>query len=139
MEISAINWLAVIAASLVGFAIGFIWYGPLFGKPWMNAVGMTEEDAQKGNMAKIFGFTFVFQFVMAICLAMFFYGDPASADMINASNGAFYGFLTGFGWVAMVIGVNALYEQKSWKYIFINGGFWTVVFTLMGFILGVWK
>jgi hypothetical protein len=63
METVAINWLAVVAASLVGFAIGFIWYGPLFGKPWMASVGMTEEDAQKGNMAKIFGFTFIFQFI----------------------------------------------------------------------------
>ncbi len=139
MEMSAINWLAVVAASLVGFAIGFVWYGPLFGKPWMKSVGMTEEDAQKGNMGKIFGVSFVFQFIMAVCLAMFFYGDPASAEMINGGNGAFYGFLTGFGWVAMAIGVNALYEQKSWSYIFINGGFWIVVFTLMGLILGAWK
>ncbi|MEQ8525828.1 MAG: DUF1761 domain-containing protein [Gracilimonas sp.] len=139
MEMSAINWLAVVAASLVGFAIGFVWYGPLFGKKWMASVGMTEEDAQNGNMGKIFGFTLIFQFIMAFCLAMFFYGDPASAEMINGSNGAFYGFLTGFGWVATAIGVNALYEQKSWTYIFINGSFWIVVFTLMGLILGAWK
>ncbi len=133
MEMAAINWLAVIAASVVGFAIGFVWYGPLFGKSWMASVGMTEEDAQKGNMAKIFGFTFVFQFIMAYWLAMFFGGE------VSAQEGAFYGFLTGFGWVAMAIGVNALYEQKSWKYIFINGGFWSVVFTLMGLIIGGWK
>lgn len=139
MEMSAINWLAVIAATLVGFAIGFVWYGPLFGKKWMALVGMTEEDAQNGNMPKIFGVTFVLQFIMAFCLAMFFYGDPSSADMITAGSGAFYGFLTGFGWVATAIGVNALYEQKPWSYMFINGGFWIVVFTLMGLIIGAWK
>lgn len=141
MEVSAINWLAVVAASLVGFAIGFIWYGPLFGKKWMSLVGMTEEDAQNGNMAKVFGVTFIFQFIMAYCLAMFFYGsgDPEAAEMITAGTGSFYGFLTGFGWVATALGVNALYEQKSWSYIFINGGFWIVVFTLMGLILGAWK
>lgn len=138
MDFSAFNWFAVIAASLVGFVIGFIWYGPLFGKKWMNSVGMTEEDAQNGNMKKIFGVSFIFQFVMAICLAMFFFGDPEGAEMITASSGAFYGFLTGFGWVAMSIGVNALYEQKSWSYILINGGFWVVVYTLMGLILGAW-
>lgn len=141
MEMAAINWLAVIAASLVGFAIGFIWYGPLFGKQWMALVGMTEEDAQNENMAKIFGFTFIFQFIMAFCLAMFFYGsgDTEAMQMITAGTGTFYGFLTGFGWVATALAVNALYEQKSWKYIFINGGFWIVVFTLMGLILGAWK
>lgn len=139
MDFSAFNWFAVIAASLVGFAIGFIWYGPMFGKTWMNSVGMTEEDAQNGNMGKIFGVSFLFQIVMAFFLAMFFFGDPETASMIDASSGAFYGFLTGFGWVAMSIGVNALYEQKSWAYIFINGGFWVVVYTLMGLILGAWR
>ena len=136
---SAINWLAVVAATLVGFGIGFVWYGPLFGKKWMALVGMTEEDAQNGNMGKIFGVTFVLQFIMAFCLAMFFYGDPTAAEQVTAGTGAFYGFLTGFGWVATAIGVNALYEQKPWSYMFINGGFWIVVFTLMGLILGAWK
>ncbi len=133
MEDVMINWLAVVAASLVGFVLGFIWYGPLFGKAWMSEVGMTEEDAKNGNMAKIFGISFVFQFIMAYCLAMFF-GNEVDAQM-----GAFYGFLTGFAWVALAIGVNALYEQKSFKYILINGGFWTITFTLMGLIIGAWR
>ena len=139
MDLSAINWLAVLAASLVGFAVGFVWYGPLFGKPWMASLGITPDKTKQGNMAKIFGLSFVFQLIMAFCLAMFFYGDPSAADMINAGSGSFYGFLTGIGWVAMAMAVNALYEQKSWTYICINGGFWTVVFTLMGLILGAWK
>ncbi|MEX0722209.1 MAG: DUF1761 domain-containing protein [Balneolaceae bacterium] len=139
MEFSAINWLAVLAATLVGFVIGFLWYGPLFGKKWMASVGISEEDVQQSNMVKTFGLTFLFQFVMASFLALFFYGNPEGAATITGSTGAFYGFLTGFGWVAMAIGVNALYEQKSWSYIFINGGFWVVVFTLMGWILGLWK
>lgn len=130
---AAINWLAVIAASLVGFAIGFVWYGPLFGKAWLNSTGLTEEEIQDSNMAKIFGITFVLQFIMAYFLAMFFGGE------VSLQEGTFYGFLTGFGWVAMALTVNALYEHKSWKYIFINGGYWVVVFTLMGLILGAWK
>lgn len=133
MEGVTINWLAVIAASLVGFAIGFIWYGPLFGKKWMEATGLTESDLEDGGVVKIFGFTFLFQFVIAYCLAMFI------GNEVGLQEGTFYGFLAGFGWVAMAIGVNALYERKSWKYIFINGGFWVVVYTLMGLILGVWK
>lgn len=133
MEGVTINWLAIFAASLVGFAIGFLWYGPLFGKQWMETLRLTESDIQGGNMAKIFGFTFVFQFIMAYCLAMFF------GNEVGLQEGALYGFLAGFGWVAMALGVNGLYERKSWKYIFINGGFWVVVYTLMGLILGAWK
>lgn len=139
MELSALNWLAIIVATLPGFVIGFLWYGPLFGKAWMRESGMTEEKIAQGNMARTFTLAFVFQFIMAFCLAMFFYSDPESADLVTAGNGMFYGFLTGFGWVAMALAVNSLFEQRSFKYIAITGGYWIVVFTLMGLILGAWK
>lgn len=139
MDMSAINWLAVLVAALIPFPLGFVWYGPLFGKPWMASVGLTKEDGAKMNPAKVFGTSFVAQLIMAFCLAMFFYGDPAAASSINAANGAFYGFLTGFGWVSMVICVNSLFELRSFKYIVITSSYWTVLFTLMGLILGAWK
>lgn len=47
---------------------------------------------------------------MSFCLAMFFYGDPAAIDAMTATSDAFYGFLTGFGWVSMVICVNSQFE-----------------------------
>lgn len=139
MDISAINIWAVLVATLSTFLVGWVWYGPLFGKAWMSAVGLDEEQIEKGNMGKIFGLAFVFEFIMAFNLAMFFYGSPEAAETITAGSGAFYGFLTGFGWVFFALAVNSLYEQKTWKYILINGGYWTVAFTVMGLILGVWK
>lgn len=128
-----INWLAVLAASLVGFAVGAVWYGPLFGKAWMETVNMTPEDAAGANMAKLFGLSFVFQLLMAVNLAMFL------GTEVDAGTGALYGFLAGFGWIAFALSVNALYERKSWRYMAINGGYWTVTFTLMGLVLGVWR
>ena len=32
---------ATLVATVLGFALGALWYGPLFGKRWMAAVGMT--------------------------------------------------------------------------------------------------
>lgn len=139
MDMSAINWLAVLVAAIVPFVIGFVWYGPLFGKPWMTSVGLTEEQVSKANMPKVFGISLVAQLIMAFFLAMFFYGDPAAAAAMTGGAGAFYGFLTGFGWVSMAICVAAQFEQKSFNYILINSGYWIVVFTLMGLILGMWK
>lgn len=139
MSFSTINIWAVLVATLSTFLVGWLWYGPLFGKAWMSAVGLSEEKIQQGNMAKIFGFAFLFELIMAFNLAVFLTGSPEAAEMMNAQMGAFYGFLAGFGWVFFVLAVNSLYEQKSWKYIFINGGYWTVAFTIMGLILGAWK
>ncbi|WP_440998803.1 DUF1761 domain-containing protein [Fodinibius sp. SL11] len=139
MDFSNINMFAILAATLSTFLVGWLWYGPLFGKSWMNVVGLSEEQVQQGNMAKIFGFAFLFELIMAFNLAVFLTGSPEAAEMMNATMGAFYGFLAGFGWVFFALAVNGLYEQKSWKYIFINGGYWTVTFTIMGLILGAWK
>lgn len=139
MDLSLINIWAVLVATLSTFLIGWIWYGPLFGNAWMRASGVTEEQAQQGNMAKIFGLAFIFELIMAFNLAMFLTGSPEAAVQVDAGTGAFYGFLTGFGWIFFAMAVNSLFEQKSWKYILINGGYWTITFTVMGLIIGAWK
>ena len=65
----------------------------------------------------------------------FFLGDSQT----TAAWGATAGFLAGFGWSTLIFAVTALFKQRSWKYIFINGGFITACFTLIGFILGAWR
>ena len=53
ISIMEINFLAVLVAALSSFVVGFVWYNPkVFGTIWMNEVGMTEEKAKQGNMAK---------------------------------------------------------------------------------------
>jgi len=41
--------------------------------------------------------------------------------------------------VLPVIGINAQYEGKSWKYILINAGYFIVSLALMGGILCAWE
>ncbi len=73
-----INWLVQIGAALVPMIIGFIWYHPkVFGTAWMDAAGMTEDKVKSGNMAVIFGVSFIFAFLLS-----FAYG--AFADHWNA-------------------------------------------------------
>lgn len=140
MDISLLNIWAILVATLSTFVIGGLWYSPvLFGNAWMNAAGVSEQEIQQGNKAKIFGLAFIFELIMAFNLAMFLTGSPEAAEQMNAGAGAFYGFLTGFGWIFFALAVNSLYEQRSWKYIFINGGYWTIAFTVMGLIIGAWK
>lgn len=134
MNPANINWLAVLGATLSAFIIGFAWYSLLFAKAWMRVSGVTEEKAKSANMPKVFGTAFALMLLAAINLA-FFLADPS----INAWNGAFYGFLAGFGWVLPGIGVTAQFEQRGWVYVLINGFYWVVSLTVMGLILGAWK
>lgn len=134
MEEMYINHIAVIVAALSMFVLGGLWYGPFFGNSWMAVNGFSEEDLKNGNPAKQYGLSLIFAILMAYNLAAFL-GD-AGTDMIW---GATAGFLAGFGWVALGVGIISLFEQRSWKYILINGGYMTVAFTIMGVIIGAWR
>jgi hypothetical protein len=134
METPALNHLAVITAAVSAFVLGGVWYGPLFGKAWMRENGFTPEALAGANQAKIFGLAFVWTLVMAYNLAMFI-GDPA----IGAGKATLYGFLTGFGWIAMAVFVIGLFERRSALLMVINGGYMSVALTMMGAIIGVWR
>ena len=45
-DVSGISWLAVIAAVVANMVLGFLWFGPLFGKAWMAASGRKEADME---------------------------------------------------------------------------------------------
>ncbi len=126
-----INWLAVVVAALAGFAVGGLWYGPLFGKAWMHEVGLTEEKMKSGNMLKIYGGALALNLIAAFSLAMFI-----GAGDLNF--GVFAGFMTGLTFVSMALGVTYLFERRSLRLWLINAGYQTVIFTVMGAILGAW-
>lgn len=133
MDISQLNIFAILVAALSSFFLGGFWYSPLaFGKTWMKETGITEESSQNANMVKIFLFAFLASLVISFNLAMFL--GPQS----TLSTGLFYGFLAGFGWVAMAFAVNDLFEQRSLKLFMINAGYHSVSFTIMGGIIGAW-
>jgi len=135
MDFSKINYLAVLVAALSTFLLGGLWYSPmLFGKAWMRANNFRDEDLQTFSKARMFGWSFVFSLVMALNLAMFL-GGPDT----NLTWGMTAGALTGLGWVAMAIAIIGVFENKSARYISINGGYMTVAFTVMGAIIGAWR
>ena len=134
MELYINHW-AVICCALANLALGAVWYSPLlFYKGWMHANNFSEEDLKKVNPLKTYGLTLICSLLISYNLA-FFLGD-SKTDM---AWGATAGFLAGFGFSALIFMVGALFEQRSWRYIFINGGYITVYFTLIGFILGSWR
>ena len=131
---STVNWLAVLAAALSSFVLGGIWYSPaLFGKAWMTENNMTVTDVQAGNKARIFGWSFILSLIMAANLAMFL-----NAPEIDFGQGLLYGALTGL-WIFCGIAIVGLFEHKSARYIFLNGGYCFVALTLMGAIIGAWR
>jgi hypothetical protein len=130
--VAQIHWLAVAVASISGFPLGAVWYGPLFGSAWMAATGITAERVRESNKAKIYGTTLLLNFVIAMSLAMFIGGSA------NLQDGLFAGFMAGLTYVAAAFGITYLFEFRSIRLWAINAGYQVVVFSVMGAILGVW-
>ncbi|MFH7012764.1 DUF1761 domain-containing protein [Flavobacterium sp. FlaQc-52] len=156
-----INFIALLVAAIMTLVVGFVWYHPkVFGTVWMRESNLTEEVLRTGNMLKIFGLTYVFSLMITIVLmaltihqsgAVGMVGGPpliASAKPSFAAfmadygtayrtfkHGALHGFVSGLFFAFPVVGINSLFERKSWKYILIHAGFWIVTLTLMGGIV----
>ena len=163
------NLVALLVAALVPMIIGFAWYHPkVFGTAWMKVADMTEEKMQGTNMLVIFGVSYVLSFLAAGALYYFVvhqahvfsilldepgFGDPKSeigmyyADFMERfgdiyrtfGHGVIHGVIAGISLALPVLGTNALFERKGFKYIAINAGFWIVCFALMGGIICAWK
>jgi len=136
MHLENLNLPAVLVAALIGFVVGGLWYGPLFGAAWMRSIGLDPamaRNAPRPGMKRIFGFSFILQWVMALNLALFMQGT------IGAENGAFYGLHVGLFLIAAALTINPLFEGRPRSYIAINAGYWVVTLTAMGLVLGVWR
>lgn len=133
MDLSTLNFFAILVAALSSFIIGGLWYSPfMFGKAWMAENGFRDEDLE-GGMSKTFALSFVLSLIIAFNLAAFLGPDATFSWGLTA------GALAGIGWVATAIGITYLFERKSMRLFLINAGYHAVTFTLMGGILGLWR
>lgn len=156
-----INFVALLLAAVVTLATGFIWYHPkVFGTIWMRENNFTQEELQKGNMLKIFGFTYIFSLMITMILMALTIHQSGAVGMVGGppmlanakpsfaafmadygtayrtfKHGALHGFMGGLFFAFPIVGINGLFERKSWKYIFIHAGYWMLTLMLMGGIV----
>lgn len=134
-----VNWLSYVIAVLVPMIVGFIWYNPkVFGKAWMDSIGMTEEDAAKANMPVTFGISIVMSALLAFFM-LYFVNAPADQEgqYDTFGHGAFHGAFLAIIVAMPVLVTNGLFEQKNFKNLGINVAYWIVALALMGGVLDV--
>ena len=131
--LSLVNWFSVFAAAIAAFSLGWLWYSNrFFGKRWLQEIGLTEESTGTSKMLRIFATSFLLQFVAATALAIVL--GPHAGWL----SGLHLGLIVGVCWVATSYGTTYLFEQRSRCIFFINGGYFVVVFAIMGSIIGAW-
>jgi hypothetical protein len=128
---TTIHWLAVLVAGVSGFAVGGLWYGPLFLKPWLRAEGKTKEQMGSGHPAMVFGLAFLCNLFSAFILDHVFgtYGNPAMAPSLLVAAGVALGF------VIPAYGVNYLFAGRKLALFLIDAGYWLVTYLVMGIVL----
>lgn len=137
-----INYWAVLVAAVASMIIGFIWYGPLFGKQWVALSGMTPEKieaAKKTGMSKTYALAFVGSLVMAYVLAHALVFASAYLKVEGPQAGLTAGFWNWLGFIAPVTLGSVLWEGKSWKLWLLNNGHYLLALLAMGAVLAVWK
>lgn len=137
-----INYLAILACGVMALALGSLWYGPLFGKPWMKMMGIQKpeklDSKMKQMMMKNYSLTFIAALVTAYTLAHALTFGNAYLNMSGIGAGLQCAFWYWLGFVVPVALGGALWDGKPWKLFFINAGYWLVSLGLMATIITLW-
>ena len=131
MNLFDVNWITVVVAAGAGFLVGGIWYGPIMGKKWMGAVGLTEEQIKEGSMGAIYGGAYAFSLLASWTLAHTFLSYGADFS-VQAKVMTAFGVALGF--IVPAIGTNYLFSQKSKTLFFIDAGYWLLFYIAMGLV-----
>jgi Protein of unknown function (DUF1761) len=154
-------WIIPIAA-LVPMILGSIWYNPkVFGKAWIDAAGLTDEKLKSINMPLVIGLSYIFAMMIASAMLpitihqmgvqsalmgeegfgvegsqvyTYFHDFMANygTNFRTFKHGALHGFMIGLFLVFPIIATKALFENKNWKYIWINAVYWMLLLLIMG-------
>ncbi|MEK7585908.1 MAG: DUF1761 domain-containing protein [Patescibacteria group bacterium] len=136
------NYLAVLACGVASMIIGFIWYGPLFGKAYMRVMGVdTMSPEQKEAMKKgMWGMYFV-QFVLSLITAGIL--SVHIANWSGPQGAVLIAICTWFGFIMTTVASGALWSGKpkkqAWNFFWITASAQLVTFIVFGLILSYWQ
>lgn len=132
----SINWVAILLAVVAAMIIGFVWYGPLFGKQWMKLVGLKKKDIEKDQQMPLLimlGLAIVQAFVLAYFIA---FVSDFYPEYSQFSVGVLTGAWAFVGFVLPVLISNTVFSKGSKDLLKINLGNQFVTLVVIGAIIG---
>ena len=149
--------------ALIPLVVGATYYHPkLAGTAWMKSNNFTMESLQGGNMAVTLGIAYVLSFILCFAqtglvihqsaISSLFIpellesGNPIQADFNDLMNkygdrhrnfghGVLHGVINAIFLALPIIGINANFERRGWKYVLIHLGYWVITLGLVGGVL----
>ena len=141
METITVNYWAIASGAVLSMVIGAIWYGPLFGKKWMEIVGVNSNDLEaRKKMQKSAGLLYGVQFVLTLFQVLILAHLIADTELVGGLERSLW------IWAAFIIPTLAgavMWTNESgklkWARFLIQGGYQLVLFILFGLLLQYWK
>lgn len=136
MDFLNVNFIAIVVVAVIHMGLGFLWYGPLFSKPWMALQGWTKERMEQENVNPVI---YLVPFVGALL------STYTLALLINATQmgtfmgGVSLGLLIATGIIVPAFASNYLFSSKPLKLYLIDTGYYFVSTVIAGAILGLWR
>lgn len=133
-----VNYLAVLAATVVAYAVGAWWHSPVgFGRYWMQLMGITEASMKDmpltATQAMILGFFFTLlqAFVLGVFVSWF--------GAFSVQTALWLGFWVWLGFLMPTLANGWLWEGKSMKLFAFNSSYSLVSILVMAVVLGWWQ
>jgi len=132
MALSDVNWLAVLVATVINMFVGFLWYGPLFGKQWMQMIGKTMDEIDSEPTMYVYTglAALVSSYVLALLVGAIGPGGWAA--------GAVVGMLIWLGIGATGTLVYTTFEGPPKSVWMLHGLYQLVVFAINGALFAAW-
>ena len=131
-----VNYIAVLVAAIASMVVGFLWYGPLFGKLWIKMMNFDKkkmDEAKKKGMGKTYMLAFLTSLIMSYVLAHFV-GYLQAATIADAVVLAFWLWLGFFATTQLGM---VMWEGKPVKLYLLNTLHYLVTLAVMASILAV--
>lgn len=126
------NWVAIIVATAAAMVIGFLWYGPVFGKSWQSLSGRPMGDAGGSSVGPLYALTALAAFVEAVALNWFI----NETGWTTGAGGALIGLYAGLGFIATAFFSQVLFAGRPPRLYAIDAGYQVFQAVILGAIIG---
>ncbi len=136
-----INFLSLLASTVAGFFLSYVWYTPLFGKVWAKEMGFDASEATPtAALIKSLLLTVVSVFLVSMVLANNIAAwtpstwGIAGANLDKVSQSFQAAFFTWLGFFVSNLLLGVAWEKRSWKLFAIDAGYYLSLLLCIAFI-----
>ena len=140
LDLASINWLAVILATVIYFALGAVWFAPQtpIGRAWVSASGYESPSTGAASSNVFYLVPAATTFVMVVVTAVI--ARATGTDTLT--EGIVLGLLVGVGYAAMIVLTTAAFEfskPRQWTWGVIDASYHVLGLLIAAIILALWR